>query len=234
MSSPRDNRIVPRTRGFPDPVKGDINELNCEPVTLDVRGRPFFTTIGTLVQRNHFFAVFLSGRWKVPKAEDGSIFVDSDPDVFSHILTFLSRGVFPIAYNPGTGHDHKLYADILAQARYFSVPELECWLENACYRKAVSLVVTTERMDELGPNTDRIDKRYDTAQVMKWKTVETPTWHPPPNNLVRTTGPPPEGRYSSVKKTWFVIIRKEVRFDRNWGTTTGTCWEQFWAGNRRK
>ncbi|KAH8905544.1 hypothetical protein BR93DRAFT_939506 [Coniochaeta sp. PMI_546] len=230
------------------PAKGDINEFNCEPITLNVGGKPFFTTIGTLVQRNSFFAAFLSGRWKVPKAEDGSIFIDSDPDVFSHILSFLSGGVFPLAYNPDTGHDDKLYVGILAQARYFSIPELECWLENACYRKAVSLVVITELMDEFVPKSDPSTKKpipkeigngFDTVEIITWKKAVTPTWHNP-SDMVSAAQRysqhqlPPGGRYGSEEKTSFVVVRKKVCFDHNWCTTTGSGWEKYWAGKRRK
>ncbi|KAJ9144890.1 hypothetical protein NKR19_g6236 [Coniochaeta hoffmannii] len=67
-----------------------------------------------------------------------------DPDVVHHLLTFFSHGVFPIAYDLTVGHNHKLYLDILAQARYYSAPKLVAWLENACYYGAVSLRVARE------------------------------------------------------------------------------------------
>lgn len=225
----------PRTRGRPDPANRKVDELNCEPVTLDVRGRPFFTTIGTLVQRNKYFAALLSGRWNVPKQEDGSIFIDSDPDVFAHILVYLSNGVFPLAYNPDTGHDINLYLGILTQARFYIIPELVCWLENACYRKAISLVVTMEPLKELHespvgttsqPAAKEIGKGFDMVQIMPWKTEMTPTWHY--LDTIKGAGPLntrdeqySAGEFGTEEKTSFVVLRKKVLVDHKWCTATG-------------
>ncbi|KAK0615154.1 hypothetical protein B0T17DRAFT_619960 [Bombardia bombarda] len=79
-----------------------------EEVVLNAGGRKYTTTVGTLVDRSEFFASLSSGRWAIPKNEDGSIFVDADPDIFEYVLRYLRRGVFPLAFNRETGHDYKL------------------------------------------------------------------------------------------------------------------------------
>ncbi|KAK3375521.1 hypothetical protein B0T24DRAFT_201982 [Lasiosphaeria ovina] len=108
-----------------------------EPVMLDVGGRHFATTIGTLVDRSEFFAAFFSGRWSVPKQEDGTVFLDADGHLFAHILRYLRRGLFPLAFDNEHGHDLYLYNDLLVEARYLQIPKLQRWLEAECYNHCV-------------------------------------------------------------------------------------------------
>jgi BTB/POZ domain len=115
-------------------------------VTLNVGGRKFLTTIGTLVDRSNYFASLFSGRWAMPKQLDGSIFIDTDPNVFEHVLRYLRRGVFPLAFDKETGHDYKLYIEILSEARYFQIPKLEKWLEGKCYIHCVDFSTAQKRV----------------------------------------------------------------------------------------
>jgi len=113
--------------------------FSTEKVVLSVGDRKFTTNVGTLVDRSDFFAALFSGRWTVQKQEDGSIFVDADPCIFAYILSYLRRGVFPLAFDEKTGeHDVRLYMNLLAEAKYFQVRMLEVWLEDELYLKCVA------------------------------------------------------------------------------------------------
>ncbi|KAB5576216.1 BTB/POZ protein [Coniochaeta sp. 2T2.1] len=116
-----------------------------EPVVLDVGDKRFYTTIGSLTDRSGYFESLFSGRWPIPRREDGSIFVDADPKVFSRIVSYLRHGIFPLCYNPETGHDYSLYQEILAEAKYYQLPELELWLTDHCYCKADQVAVKKRR-----------------------------------------------------------------------------------------
>jgi BTB/POZ domain-containing protein KCTD9 len=65
--------------------------------------------------------------------EEGSYFVDADPQLFDHILRYLRRGVLPIFYDNIRGHDHGLYRALLEEARYFQIDRLENWLSDKSY-----------------------------------------------------------------------------------------------------
>lgn len=83
-------------------------------ITLDVCGRKFITTVGSLTKRSEYFAAFIFSLWVLPSY----IFIDADPAVFEHVLKYLRRGVFPLAFNCGSvssstgkktsGHDYGL------------------------------------------------------------------------------------------------------------------------------
>jgi hypothetical protein len=61
-----------------------------------------------LIEESTYFESLLSGRWNTAR-EDGSYFVDADPDLFVHILRYLRRRVLPVFYNLQKGHDYALY-----------------------------------------------------------------------------------------------------------------------------
>nr|KMM68946.1 hypothetical protein CPAG_05269 [Coccidioides posadasii RMSCC 3488] len=106
-------------------------------VMLQVGDRHFPTTVGTLTQCSEYFTAMFSGRWCLDKQEDGSIFVNGNPKLFEHLLEFLLRGVFPLAYDKCKGHDYLFYTQILEEVKYFDCPLLVLWLEDGCYEKCV-------------------------------------------------------------------------------------------------
>jgi hypothetical protein len=115
------------------------------PIILQVGERRFTTTRDTLTDESPFFLAFLSGRW-ADTQEDGSYFIDADPDLFSHILRYLRRGVLPLFYDNAKGHDHALYIALLEEAKYFQISRLEKWLRDKEYLQAVE---TRSWVDEL-------------------------------------------------------------------------------------
>ena len=124
-----------------------------EKITLQVGERLFHTTVGSLVKRSEYFEAFFSGRWPVNKQDNDSIFIDTDPGAFEHVLNYLRRGVFPLAFDRQRGHDYSLYAKIFEEAKYFQCPLLIVWLEDECYYKCVTWQVSTEIQETAMPET---------------------------------------------------------------------------------
>jgi BTB/POZ domain len=122
-----------------------------ERVTFQVGERRFDTTVGTLTTRSEYFAQLFSGRWPVNKQSDGSIFIDANGDIFEHILRYLRRGIFPLAYDKDKGHDYKLYAEILVEAKYFQCSALVVWLESQCYHQCITWYISTEIQEAKEP-----------------------------------------------------------------------------------
>ncbi|OCL04808.1 hypothetical protein AOQ84DRAFT_345683 [Glonium stellatum] len=125
-------------------------------ITLQVGEQTFITTATTLTEESGFFSSLLSGRWDNTQP-DGSYFIDADPDLFKHILRYLRRGVLPIFYDSGKGHDHALYLALLEEAKYFQIPRLEEWLGGKAYIRAVKVtrtVIEKEGVDDLDEITD--------------------------------------------------------------------------------
>ncbi|KAK3291962.1 BTB/POZ protein [Chaetomium fimeti] len=136
------------------------------PIHLQVGERRFTTARATLTEESGFFAALLSGRWE-NALQDGSYFIDADPNLFQHILAYLRRGVFPL-FDGAQGHDHHRYLALLEEARYFQIPQLEAWLSNKHYMMAAQVTYKAEEYDEDDP-------RWRTVTTAAGKTVE---YHP--------------------------------------------------------
>lgn len=67
-------------------------------IHLNVGGRKFSTSRNTLLwSGNSFFSILLSGRLPSFKDEQGSFFIDRDPDLFGVILNYLRTGELSIS-----------------------------------------------------------------------------------------------------------------------------------------
>ncbi|KAF2473564.1 uncharacterized protein BDR25DRAFT_158866, partial [Lindgomyces ingoldianus] len=108
-------------------------------ITLNVGGRKFLTRIDTLATGSGFFAAQLS-RWIGDPREDGSFFIDADPDLFAHLLRHLRRpNTFPLFWNMEKGFDYALYHALYVEAEYFGIYELAKWIEAKQYLKAITI-----------------------------------------------------------------------------------------------
>jgi hypothetical protein len=67
-----------------------------------------------------YFDQLFSGRWN-DKSPDGSYYIDTDAQVFKHILLHLRTGVLPIFYDKTTGHDEMLYPQVLTKPSTFAL-----------------------------------------------------------------------------------------------------------------
>jgi len=82
---------------FTNAIKLEKTQFSSGRIKLDVGGTVFSTSLGALTsQKGSYFDSMFSGRWKVKREEDGSIFIDRDPFVFRHILNFLRGEQVPL------------------------------------------------------------------------------------------------------------------------------------------
>jgi BTB/POZ domain-containing protein KCTD9 len=94
-----------------------------------------------------YFQALLSGRWKAQ--DDGSFFIDADPRLFEHILSYLRRYTLPLFYDRRKGHDHGLYMALLGEAKYFGVEGLVRYLREKEYLQVVKVQHSAEELNRL-------------------------------------------------------------------------------------
>jgi len=205
--------------------------FSTEQVVLDVGGRKFTTTVGTLVDRSDFFAAMFSGRWTVHKQADGSVFVDADPAIFAPLLGYLRRGVFPLTFDKKTGeHDISLYVNLLAEARYFQVRMLEAWLEDELYLKCVDHESYWRRIQGDKSLKERSWSSGPGAELVKEETTLTHGWVCP-ETLRRVAHEnehhgycsltPGQGALNRRERTQWVEYEKKISFTKGWCTDDG-------------
>lgn len=108
-------------------------------ITLDVSGTKLKTTRSTL-EYSRYFKALLSEAWNDGNGQqqDGSYFVDADPETFPHILNFLRHPAkFPLFWTKETGFDYALYNKLEAAADFFCIDDLRSWIRNERYKGAV-------------------------------------------------------------------------------------------------
>lgn len=156
-----------------EPTQGHVFDATSprEKVTLQAGHRFFHTKIDTLVQRSRYFQDLFYGELPVEKQQDGSIFLDVDPNVFEHLLRYMRHGLFPLAFSQKDGHDYKLYADILKEALKFQLPLLCDWLKGEYYHKCVSWRVSS-KVQNMEDGIFAADNSYSTIQFLPFKELE--------------------------------------------------------------
>jgi len=206
----------------------NYNDSACsqEVIQLDVSGRKFKTTKGTLCDGlgssdgSGFFKTFFSGNWSVRTQEDGSIFVDADPDVFDILLRYLRTGVFPLDFNPARGHNYTIYSRLEQAADYYEMPLLYSWLTNKLYQNCV--VYKTYMRPVVMPRkaagcyTDSLEEVWSSARPgITHEIISCRT------DLIKIETRPPRLRDTDIKETYLYGECKEVvEFDRSWSTDT--------------
>ena len=146
-------------------VQSDVNGQSAlpsgTPIQLQVGERRFTTLASTLTDGSSFFASLLSDRWSDSRSDDGSFFVDADPDLFAHILRYLRRGVLPILYNKCQGFDYGFYGALKEEAEYFGIEPLRKWIEEKEYLRAVTIRYSAEEVKGQGIGADGYDATVD-------------------------------------------------------------------------
>jgi hypothetical protein len=107
-------------------------------IVLDVCGRKFRTTKSTL-QTSDYFSNLIT-RWEdcTDRQEDGSFFVDADPDTFEQLLNFMRRpSRFPLYWTKEKGFDYVLYDKLAAEADIFLLHDLRDWIRQRRYLGAI-------------------------------------------------------------------------------------------------
>ncbi|RYO27750.1 hypothetical protein AA0113_g12259 [Alternaria arborescens] len=131
-------------------------------IVLDVSGRKFQTQKATL-QTSPYFQNLLA-RWDdcSDRQDDGSYFIDADPDAFQHILNFMRRpSKFLLLWSKETGFDYALYNKIEAEADYFLLHALRDWLQKNRYLDAVKTTIEVKALSEKQLEDDRNQTRYE-------------------------------------------------------------------------
>ncbi|KAF2273491.1 uncharacterized protein EI97DRAFT_503364 [Westerdykella ornata] len=81
--------------------------------------------------------------------EDGSYFVDADPDVFKHIVAFMRRPTkFPLFWTKEAGFDYALYNKLEVEADHFRLWDLRDWIREKRYLDAVRSFVEIKVLSE--------------------------------------------------------------------------------------
>jgi hypothetical protein len=99
-------------------------------LTIDIGGRKFRVSRAILEAESGLFRHQLSEHFTWEPDENGSYFLDADPNVFEHLLRFMRRPeVFPLFYNHAAGFDYDLYNRLEAEAEYFQIDALYEWIK---------------------------------------------------------------------------------------------------------
>jgi len=209
----------------------NYNDSACsqEVIQLDVSGRKFKTTRGTLCDGlgssdgSGFFRTLFSGNWSVRTQEDGSIFVDADPDVFDILLRYLRTGVFPLDFDLVRGHNYDMYNKLEQAADYYEIPLLHSWLTNKLYQNCV--VYKTYMRPVVMPWT-RPRKSFGITPSLEevWSSAQPGITHEIIScrtDLIKTETRPPRLGVTNLQETYEYGEYKEVvEFDRSWSTDT--------------
>lgn len=112
-------------------------------ITLDVGGRNFRALKITLEESPNLRQQ-LSGNWQAYLQEDGSLFLDSEPDIFEHLLRYMRRpNIFPLFWTKTSGFDYNLYTRLQAEAEVYGLTDLSDWIKNEEYTKAIQIIAPT-------------------------------------------------------------------------------------------
>jgi len=117
-----------------DAEKNRVTQVlnDSQQVVLNVGGYRFTTTINTLrgAPSPNLFSAMFSGRYDLPRAEDGSLFIDRDGRHFADVLNYLRTQ--QLAYPPD-GTDYKYLLELRAEAEYYGLTGLVALIDRYPY-----------------------------------------------------------------------------------------------------
>jgi hypothetical protein len=175
-------------------------------VTIKTAQRTFLTDPEGWMGQSLYFKNLFSGIWG-KKEEDGSYFIESDANIFEHILRYLRTGVLPVFYDRLAGHDFPLYQAILEESKYFAIDRLQKWLRERKYLDVVKIHYIARESQERGYHRKHTTTDPDGRTFMvEDHFIEMTTRSNMETTIVPTTK---EG-----KLVW-CIVRKEVVFDHD-------------------
>ncbi|KAF2658828.1 hypothetical protein K491DRAFT_755909 [Lophiostoma macrostomum CBS 122681] len=120
-------------------------------IVLDVGGTKYKALRSTLTATSgHLRALLSEEKWTIQKQEDGSIYVEADPEVFCHLLRFMRQPeVYPLFWTLTEGFDYNLYNLLEKQAVYFQVDGLADWIRKKEYQKVIKFRRSEPKTEEL-------------------------------------------------------------------------------------
>ncbi|KAI0385471.1 hypothetical protein F5Y04DRAFT_276800 [Hypomontagnella monticulosa] len=137
------------------------------PICLRIGERHFIVHLDTLIRQSTYFAAFYAHG---SEAYDGALFVDSDPDIFGHIINFLRTGIYPLFFDSNTQtFDHVEYFYLLTESKRFGVQKLIDWITDKKYLNAVKVTKSVTILDDItsgflqdylnqrAPSDDKVD-----------------------------------------------------------------------------
>jgi hypothetical protein len=110
------------------------------PITLNIGGTKFTTTISTLTsQPDTFFTAMFSGNFPIITESDGSIFIDRSPKYFEYILDYLRSNKYVTEELT-----KKELQKILVEAEYYQLSDLVKIVTSKLSRyRHINLYITT-------------------------------------------------------------------------------------------
>lgn len=136
-------------------------------VTFDVAGRLFKVSTDILIANSGWFQLRLSPHYNWTPQRDGTYFIDTDPDLFTHLLAYMRRPeVFPLFYSKTDGFDYNVYNRLEVEATYFQIDALHEWIAAKKYLKAFrvhthsSVTRDLHNIDQEGFVSDISEERY--------------------------------------------------------------------------
>ncbi|KAK7529901.1 uncharacterized protein J3D65DRAFT_672290 [Phyllosticta citribraziliensis] len=114
------------------------------PVSLNVGGTKFITAPETLARSGFFKEAFSPDNLQ----DDGSLFVDFDPEIFKHVLDYLRTGLLPPCFRSiDQGFDHHFAMALKNAAKHFEVERLYEWLDKKQYLETAKVETITEDIE---------------------------------------------------------------------------------------
>lgn len=142
-------------------------------ITLDVGGR-IFRAYAITLQESDWLSANIK-RWLHSNSPTNPLFLDTDPDLFEHILRYLRRPeVFPLFWSPAQGFDYDLYNRLEVEAQHFGIQALEDWISEKKYLEAVTVRYSaplTREIDRIGEEKTNPNVEYSRHNFRRMEQV---------------------------------------------------------------
>ncbi|KAI2624534.1 hypothetical protein GGS26DRAFT_593148 [Hypomontagnella submonticulosa] len=132
--------------GYDLPPRDGIFTEGDTPICFRVGERHFIALHDTLIRQSEYFAA------RYPNKQDyyDTVFIDTDPNIFEHIINFLRTGIYPLFFDVSTQtFDHAKYFPLLAESQRFGIKKLVDWIANKKYLSAVRITKSVIVLDDI-------------------------------------------------------------------------------------
>jgi hypothetical protein len=118
-------------------------------IPLNIGGRRFEVARSTLCE-SRLLQHQLSDQSAWSPESDGWYFLDTDPEIFEHLLRFMRRpSAFPLFWSQSEGFDYGLYHRVQTDAEYFQLDALHEWIKTKKYLTGVTVHISPPRIEEV-------------------------------------------------------------------------------------